>query len=66
MKESKRIYTKKDPSLLAYLKSLKYKVKQEFAGLTPYIGTDTCRTCGNTGKEHPDTAYCFICNTDNW
>jgi len=26
-----------------------------------------CCTCGyKDGKEHPDTGYCFHCDTDNW
>lgn len=24
-----------------------------------------CETCGSM-QEHPDTGYCFICDTDNW
>ena len=67
VKSSSKVYTKKkNKELLKYLELRKEKVKKENINLTPYIGTDKCRTCGTVGKEHPETAYCFICDTDNW
>ncbi len=33
----------------------------------PYINNDyVCKTCGNIGKSHPVTSFCFICGDDNW
>mgnify|MGYP001331192337 CR=1 FL=1 len=37
-------------------------------GLTPYINENyVCLTCGATsGESHPESSYCFKCDTDNW
>lgn len=50
------------------LQAIKQKAKKENKGLIPYIDNRySCRTCGsNSGESHPDTSFCFICNTDNW
>lgn len=52
------------PDLVLQKKSAKLKNK----GLVPYVNLDYwCLTCGNkSGKSHPETSYCFICDTDNW
>lgn len=44
------------------------QAKIDNAGLTPCINTDYwCETCGSTtGESHPDTSYCFICDSDDW
>lgn len=36
--------------------------------LSPLIdSTYWCETCGShSGQCHPDTGYCFVCDTDNW
>lgn len=38
------------------------------AGVTkPYINNEySCQTCGNVGKSHPETSFCFVCGDDNW
>lgn len=37
-------------------------------GIKPHVDKRyMCLTCGSTdGKEHPDTGFCFHCDTDNW
>ena len=37
-------------------------------GITePYINNEYyCETCGNVGKSHPKTSFCFVCGDDNW
>ncbi len=55
----------KDPDALAARVAV---VAEENKNLTPYIDKKhSCGTCkSKSGKCHPDTSYCFICDTDNW
>lgn len=50
------------------LESRKKEVAIVTAGIKPYVDKDYwCGTCGSrSGKCHPDTGYCYICDTDNW
>ncbi len=48
------------------IKELKTEAKRKNRGLIPYAGEGTCGTCGNKGKAHPVTSFCFVCDTDNW
>ena len=43
----------------------------EKEGLNPDTDFSTddryyCETCGNVGKEHPRTAMCWECGSDDW
>ena len=44
------------------------KTKIENEGLEPCIDKRYwCETCGSHSHQvHPETGYCFHCNTDNW
>jgi len=68
IKRSERIYTNKNPLIKSELKTLKKKVRIVNKGLVPYIDKEhTCKTCGSKdGKSHPETSFCFHCDTDNW
>ena len=68
VRANKRIFRSKDPKIRQYLLGVKAKAKIDNAGLTPYVGEQNykCLTCGTVNKSHPETSYCFVCNTDNW
>lgn len=63
-----KLYLSKDPDIKRYLDDRKKAVRKRNQGLISDVDKRyRCLTCGNkTGKEHPKTAYCFICDTDNW
>ena len=63
-----KIYLSKDPDVIKFLDNRKKRVKKQNEGVVPCIDKRyRCLTCGNrSGKEHPETAFCFICDTDNW
>lgn len=46
----------------------KNKIELEKEGVIyPYINNEYyCKTCGNKGKSHPVTSFCFDCGDDNW
>jgi len=51
------------------LKARIAEVAIENKAVKPYIYHEpqTCNTCKSINREeHPDTGYCFICDTDNW
>lgn len=49
------------------LKELIKRAKAKNKGLIPYINNRyRCATCGNIGKSHPESSYCFECDSDNW
>lgn len=56
------------PNLRPALQARIRQVAQQNKGMKPDIDMNYwCETCGSTsGKCHPDTGYCFICDTDNW
>lgn len=66
--DSLYVFLKKCGTKENVVQCLKEVAKIKNKGLTPDIDTDYyCLTCGSrTGEEHPETGYCFICNTDNW
>ena len=55
-------------ALIPLLERRKEQVPILNAGVEPCIDKNYwCETCGSTtGECHPDTGYCFICDTDNW
>lgn len=66
--EGKCVYLSKDIDVKNYLKEVKQRVKEENKHLKPYIDgqKQRCDTCGSVDKAHPDTSFCFVCDTDNW
>ena len=64
----KSAYRSRDPKMKHLICVLKEQAAIRNAGLTPHIDkTYYCATCGSrSGKCHPDTGYCFLCDTDNW
>ena len=57
-----------NPALTDILEERIQKTKEENKDLEPDIDERYwCETCGShSHEEHPETGYCFICNTDNW
>lgn len=61
-----KIYTRKQ------VEKFKARALIDNAELEPYSEFrnsergDLCHTCGTRDMMHPQTAYCFICDTDNW
>lgn len=55
-------------NLKEFIKERKKRVKMQNKDLIPCIDERYwCETCGSRShKCHPDTSYCFICDTDNW
>ena len=52
-----------------HLKKLIAQAKIDNKGLQPYIKKSSirkCLTCGTVNQSHPETSYCFVCDTDNW
>lgn len=47
------------------LSARKLQVEADNNGVRPYTGRHVCQTCGSN-KQHPETGYCFVCNTDNF
>lgn len=67
-KKLKRYHTSKDPLKQDILKQRINVVGQRNKNLIAEINKDYyCGTCGSKdGRSHPDTSYCFYCDTDNW
>lgn len=63
-----KIYLSKDPGVIEFIENRKKRIRKQNEGVKPDIDKRyRCLTCNNrTGKEHPETGFCFICNTDNW
>lgn len=63
-----RAYRNKKKEIQAALKFRIEETEKINLGITPYIDDEYwCETCGShSHKCHPDSDYCFICNTDNW
>jgi hypothetical protein len=64
----KYYFKSKDPRKMNILQERISLVRERNNGLIPCIDKEYfCETCGSKdGREHPDTAYCFYCDTDNW
>lgn len=61
-------YKSRDADIKELLKIRKKMTKVLFKGIEPSVDINYfCEICGSHSHlEHPDTTYCFICNTDNW
>ena len=57
-----------DPKVQYLISVLKQEAVRLNKGLTPEIDKKYyCETCGSrSGECHPQTSYCFACDTDNW
>ncbi|GAB6119608.1 hypothetical protein [Dysgonomonas termitidis] len=68
IKKCKYYFRSKDPRKKNILQQRINIVKERNKGLTAFIDKDySCKTCGSKdGRSHPDTSYCFCCDTDNW
>lgn len=67
--EGRHVYRSRNPDIKAHLAKRIEMVAQRNHGLKPYVPTHEeykCRTCGRKQKAHPETSYCFHCDTDNW
>lgn len=64
----KKAYRSKKLEIKEFLKKRIKNKKLEFKHLKPNItvGKWKCLTCGNKDKSHPNTSFCFKCDTDNW
>lgn len=62
----KQIHKVRDKMMM--LEERKAVIKERNKGLSPkYDKEYYCGTCGaKDGAEHPETGYCFHCDTDNW
>lgn len=67
VRSGQKIYKSKNNKLLLDLKLQIEATKHVNKNLVPYVNNNyRCNTCGVLGQSHPETSYCFICNTDNW
>jgi len=68
VKANSKIYLSKDPGIRQHLIAYKIKTRLKNKGIEPYISFEPhkCLTCGTINKAHPDTSFCFVCDTDNW
>lgn len=68
IKKVSKFYLSSDPEHVAMLKGRKVVVRKRNKELSPLYNDDYyCGTCGaKDGAEHPQTGYCFYCDTDNW
>ena len=65
---SPSLHRSRDPKMKFLVSVLKERATRLNAGLEPSVDKRYyCATCGSrSGKCHPDTGYCFLCDTDNW
>lgn len=68
IKKVREFYLCSNPEKVAMLEERKAIIRERHKGLSPeYNDEYYCGTCGaKDGAEHPDTGYCFYCDTDNW
>jgi len=62
------LFKKKDEFSKKLLKARREVIKKRFSDITPDVDADfICDTCGSrNGECHPDSGFCFLCDTDNW
>lgn len=67
-RRGKAPFRSRDPKIRHLVSVLKEQAARQNKDLTPSIDKNYyCETCGSrSGKCHPTTGYCFICDTDNW
>lgn len=63
----REFYMSRNPDKMAMLEERKIIVSERNKGLKPeYDKRYYCATCGSKdGAEHPESGYCFHCDTDN-
>lgn len=69
VRTNKNLYRSDDNKIIEELVIRKQITKAANKHLKPYIQKNNpcfCHTCGTRNQSHPETSYCFICNTDNW
>lgn len=64
----RKFYLSRNPDKIAMLKERKIIASERNKDVVPeYDKNYYCGTCGSKdGAEHPNTGYCFYCDTDNW
>lgn len=67
VRTNQRVSLSKNKDIIEELKRRKSQAAKEFKGIKPDLSSDWfCKTCANKKYHHPETGYCFICDTDNW
>lgn len=63
-----KVYRSKNKDIIRYLKDRIRKIRLDNKGIMPDITNHKwkCLTCGRKDKGHPETGFCFVCDTDNW